>query len=43
MESAGAWVFYNVYFLNGFWSDMIHLPLGKAPSLQVGRLGGDAE
>lgn len=29
MESAGVWVFYNVYFLNGFWSDMIHLPLGN--------------
>lgn len=39
MESAGVWVFYNVYFLNGFWSDMIHLPLGKKALGWAGRRG----
>lgn len=34
--------FYKVYFKNGFWSDMIHLPLGKASSLEKGRRGDDA-
>jgi hypothetical protein len=41
MESARVWVFYNVYFLNGFCSDMIHLPLGRK-ALRVGRQGAEA-
>lgn len=34
--------FYKVYFWNGFWSDMIHLPFGKASSLDMGRSGDGA-
>lgn len=41
MKCAVARVFYKVYFKNGFWSATIHLPLGKASSLEMGRPGED--
>lgn len=41
MKCAVARLFYKVYFKNGFWSATIHLPLGKASSLEMGRPGED--